>query len=701
LSSALAEVNGTPTSTTTSSAAPAATATPAQPGGPEIELLNPSGYTTPVVVSNKGDTDGAYHLVATVANANAVVNPLVEFEISGGVQPVPGSRVGDTDTWHAFWTGLPGDGDRTITAKLFGGDPAGPVPISTDSQAVTINKTRETVEMTYPLNGGGLGTFDPVGPADRGFVIDATVSADATAVDVFYSTSPPGTEPNWRRCAQQVTVSYSAAGNRRIGCTVSSTHFSSESAAVFELRGVAVVTRGTDEFDPGPPPNCTPDEFVDIGPPPLCPTIDSGDAHRVFAYDQGVSSLTLTPPSGNAETNTCRALTATAIDSQQRPVWRANVDVHASGPSDGLQFGRITGQTRDWQPADAAGSHSGTEPTHNCGGTGTPPAQAEHDTPNANDLKHIETKPAEQADGGTDTSGTFTFALRSSIQGPTNLIEVWADNNDNDVRDIEALGTASITWTGPTPSQTASATRSPSTSPSATRSPTTSASATRSPTTSSSASASGSTTRTARTISLETNRNTVKFGRGVVFSGVINSESTACEEGQVVKIQQQTVGAEGFTEVASTTSTAGGAFSISFDPAENANYRAVVDPSNSCQEAISNTRLVLVKVKVGLSASHRRMFKGGRVTFRATVAPCGNHADSDVLLMRKTGRRYKEIGRKQLNGDCLARFKPKITKDASFKARWPSQDDNHEGGSSRVRRVNAVKPPGRRNFQTR
>jgi hypothetical protein len=184
----------------------------------------------------------------------------------------------------------------------------------------------------------------------------------------------------------------------------------------------------------------------------------------------------------------------------------------------------------------------------------------------------------------------------------------------------------------------------------------------------------------------------------VIFSGVINSDAAACESGQVVKIQQQTIGAQGFTEIGTATSSSAGFYSFTFKPAENANYRAVVDPSDTCQEAISNTRLILVRVRVGLRASDSSVPKGKKVRFAVTVAPCGNHVDTDVALERRTGRRFKEIKRKGLDAECKATFKQRVKKTARFRARWPSQDDNHESGKSRARRVRVVPRVGRRNF---
>jgi hypothetical protein len=198
-------------------------------------------------------------------------------------------------------------------------------------------------------------------------------------------------------------------------------------------------------------------------------------------------------------------------------------------------------------------------------------------------------------------------------------------------------------------------------------------------------------------VTLESSRNTVVFGRTVVFSGRIDSSDTACENSQTVKIQQQTVGAAGFSDIGAATTDASGAYAFNYKPAENASYRAVVDPSNQCQEAMSSPINVLVRVRVGLKANESRVRKGAKVRLTATIAPCGNHADTDVVLERNTGRGFDEIGRKNVNENCKATFSKRVKKTSRFRARWPSQDDNHESGVSGNRRVRVTQTK-RRNF---
>jgi hypothetical protein len=663
LTSVLAAVSGSPTGTTTQTAAATEPGTPTPSAGSPIQLLNPSTYASPVTVSNKSDSDTQYHLVAWVGNLSAVSEPSVEFEIrTTGATPstvltLPGTKIGTGDTYETKWQVAEADGNYTVHATLFSGN----TQISTDSQAVTVRKSAETVEMSYPTTEGTLGVYNPPGAAPAGFVVDATASETATNVTVFYGTSPPGTEQNWRRCTTQVTVHYSNGKDKRIGCTIA------DNVQAGSITGVATVAHGRVPFNPGPPPNCSPAE-VNPGPPPTCPSIDSGDAHRVLGYEQAPASVSIAPANSSAVINNCHELTATILDNFQRPIWRAPIDVHATGPSDGLQFGRST-RTSAFQPPDQGG-HDSNEPTFNCSGTGTPPQQAEHNHPGGvNDDKHIESVPATASAGGTDNSGGFIFALRSSTAGVTG-VEAWYDGTEDDANVDEPSGGVTVNWLATTPS------------------PTRSASATATATSSASATATATATRSAspppasRTITLETSRSKLRFRQRLVLSGLVDSSQSSCESGQSVRIERAAIGGD-FQPLTTVTTGSDGSYAFEFVPEESSTYRAVVDASSSCQAASSSERTVLVRVQVKLSASDNKVQKGDRVRLKTSVAPCGNHDTTEVVLLRSVGRAFREIARKGLNRACRATFKTKVKRSSTYKVRWPSQDDNHESGTSR------------------
>ena len=657
LNSVFAAVGGTPTSTTTASDAAGSTTTPSPPSTPKIQLINPSKYESTVTVSKKHDADDTYHLVAWVAAPPS--DAAVAFKIMKGTEvkeTITGTRTcSSCDTWQANWTVTQADDTYDVVAQLTSSSvTAG--PDSSDTEAVTVDNDRPSAEITYPTNNGALGVYRPAGQA-RGFVIDVTTSSDATGVNVFYGTSPPGTEQNWRNCDVQETVFYSD-NSKRVGCTVDG------GVGTADITAVAAVTTGTVDFDPN---TCFPPD--NNGPPPTCNSVDSGDAHRVLPYDQTPASVSVVPSSSGAITGSCKELVATVLDSDSRPVWRANVDVHAVGPNDNLQFG-TNANTRPYQPPDASGTHTGTEPSNNCG-SGTAPAQGYHDAPNASDTKHVETVPADDDEGGADTSGGFRFALRSPQDGTTS-IEAWADINDNDLRDTsgtaEPQGLSALQW---------SANGSGSPPPSASPTPTATASSSPSP------------TPAARSISLNA-PSSAKYGKSVLLSGAITSAQTSCVSGQTVTIER-TIDGTSFADFGTATSDSSGAYSFTFTADSNASYRATLDATSSCSAATSETRSVLVSVDVSINPSKNRVQKGKFVSFHIHVNPCGSHAGTNVTLLRNTGRGYREVGTAKLNANCNATIQKRVRRTARYKASWPSQDDDHETGTSGSERVRATR----------
>jgi hypothetical protein len=171
-----------------------------------------------------------------------------------------------------------------------------------------------------------------------------------------------------------------------------------------------------------------------------------------------------------------------------------------------------------------------------------------------------------------------------------------------------------------------------------------------------------------------------------MLGGIVDSANTSCEGGQTVRIHRAPVGSD-FQEIGSVVTGSDGSYAFETTPAETATYRATVDGSSSCQAATSSDEVVRVRVKVTLSVSDRRVSKGDKVRLTATVAPCADHNTTEVALMRSFGKRFKEIARKDLDAHCKASFKNKVKRDSAFKAKWPSQDNDHEGNSSKERVV--------------
>ena len=473
------------------------------PTGPTIQWLNPSKYAAEEIISDKQDDDEEYHLVAWVGNRPSDATVEFEYQRTSGTP----NRVtictatlvaGTNDTYECFWD-LQGpngasDGEYFLRAILYSDQAASPSPspgeapeVDRDEETVTVDQQADTVEIEHPVNGGSLGLYDPPGPQRTGFVMDVQASEDVEEIDAFYSESPPGTEPSWQNCQEQTTVFFDD-GTQRIGCVLHD-----EDSETTNITAVAAVPVRPATPDAPPGMGCIPD----VGQT-NCPgdpeEIGSGDAHRVTStYVQRPATLTLPPPResrpGGGGNFQCEVLTAEVRDQAGRPIWRSNVDVHASGPGDQVRFGRIANRTSSFKAPDQGGHQ--TENTDTCAsspGEQASPAQGRHTNVSGPDAKHIESVQ------GTDTSGLFTFAVRSpALEGTTNVTS-WAEHDDNDDRQSgEAFDTTTITWTrqSPSPSQSSASpspsqsSASPSPSPTATTSQSASPSPSQSATTAS------------------------------------------------------------------------------------------------------------------------------------------------------------------------------------------------------------------------
>lgn len=542
---ASAQNEPSPTATETTAGGDTSPSSPTAPAGSQIQFLNPSKYAEPEYISIKPDADGWYHLVAWVSQPPS--DAVVTFEVqtgSGPARTIRDARTGSPtatragDTFEMYWDleaegqQVP-NGEHVLRALLFssGGQspasPASPSPsgatvVSSDEENVTVDRTSETVEILDPANPGRIGVYDPdndpsSGNRRPGFTMLVQTSDGADHVRAFYSTAPPGSEPSWTTCSDQVTVSYDDR-TRRIGCTIPEDQSPSEITAV-----AAVVVE--DDAGSGTPAGgiCT---------PPLCTPpsehTESGDAHRVTSvYNADPRSVVLTG-SGTGTRNACHEMTATVLDQFGRPVWRANADVHAEGPADSLQFA-VTERTSNFSPP-TQGGHTRTEPAWDCeaGSAHSSRQQAEHELP-GDDRKHIETV----ANEGTDLEGEFRFALRSTVAGPgeSTLVEAWADEDDDDVNDSDTAGattdprdpqaTRTINWVVASPSSPASPAQSsgsPSSVSPSSVSPSSASPSSVSPSSASPSSASPSPSPTVETLNCdpETDTNPVRSGHTIL-----------------------------------------------------------------------------------------------------------------------------------------------------------------------------------------
>ena len=386
---------------------------------PAIELLNPSAYNTTPELSAKDDGDGVYHFVAWVPQVPP--SPFVEFEVgvTGATSiTIEGQRVGTSDTWEAFHnlSGLP-DGANAVRAILYSGtDQFG----EGDSQAVTINNSdlapppqAETVEIMHPTNGGQLGFFKPPTGRPNALMDVRTSLGDGLQVRVLYTKSRPGIEPTWIQCGAGDVLNKIATPR----CTLEEGDSPNQVTAVAATANLA----------PSPAP-ATP------------ASDDSGDAHRVVPYEAIPSRVSIEPEALKEDVNVCLdpLMVAKAFDQQGRLLANPQIDVHAVGPTDQLQFAVISGRTDSFKPPDK-GPHS-EEDTRPCSETAADDKQGETNRVAAPDEKHIE------SDAEFRDEGQFKFSLRSDAIGGTQVI-AWADADDDDVQDpTEASGGGRIGW---------------------------------------------------------------------------------------------------------------------------------------------------------------------------------------------------------------------------------------------------------------
>lgn len=419
-----------------------ATLAPALPAraAPKIEFLNPSGYSpgATATMSDKADRDGAYHLVAWVSEVPA--NPFVEFEFTSATGfpniTIEATRVGN-DTWEAFFS-LSGIDDgqyilRAILYENFTGPGTGS-DVAIAEQNVTVDASEvpppgpaNTVEMTYPDDGGALGFFNPKGKPVN-FLVDGIASVMTDQVRVLYTTTAPGSAPAWTVCGFAQVPSDFIVGAR---CTLA------EGTGGSAVTAVAMVANET-------PAPADPSDVADA----------TGDAHRVAPYAQSPTRLTISPDTLEAEpgtTGTCPTFIANVHDQDGRPIAAANIDVHATEPDDQIQFGVIRRTTSPeagvltsgFQAPDNA--HVSKRAARNCGNEEPEEEQGDHNIPGADDPQHIEST------AGTNNQGDFTFALWSATAGPTH-VDAWADVNDDDVQQAsEVGGGARIGWGQPPP----------------------------------------------------------------------------------------------------------------------------------------------------------------------------------------------------------------------------------------------------------
>jgi hypothetical protein len=512
---------------------------------PAIEIINPhTGVALEV-----GDKGQPYHLNSWVTTVPP--SPLVEYELDvtqsvvGELPETETLNLGQaTQSGSAF--GLvwdvedsiseepdPPNTDITFTLRaiLYTGftGPGTGVEVSRDEQDITINHqgddAAETVEMTYPTNGGPLGVYIRPDGSGGNFTIDATVSAGTRFVRPYYTISEFGEDPVWKQCGgyQGVTTEDDGTKTARARCSTVAGDYA------LDVTGVALVTNDT------PSPAGSGQAQAQFN--------DASDAHAVAPYFQLASTVVVDPVStsnaafgGNG--TPCVQYVATVEDDQGRPIGNMNLDVAAQGPSDQLKFDAYSGSgavSSASQPPDKA--HPGSpENAVACDGTGGSRngafgQQGDHNVPGGSDVKHIESV------GGTNASGRFEFALVADRAGETQ-VTVYADEDDDDKRcSQEKSADAAIGWGQGAPGTTGVSTETdscPVGTPSPTPTPTDSGSPTESP--------SNGTTSPPPEKEKHSREVTIKFAHGsLIVSGKLSVDdgTNKCRQNVSVQVQRR------------------------------------------------------------------------------------------------------------------------------------------------------------------
>ena len=400
-------------------------------GAPTIEFLNPSSFanagSADIIVSDRQPTrpsngTNTYRLSAWVGNAPA--DSGVEFELlSAGVSLDTFdsiTQVGQA-TFEHRWNipdTLP-DGPYTMRATLFENNEA----VASVDQSITVVRLADRAELLYPTTdpassfpgGGGFGTFHPLGPelvdgeTERPLPVgnlDATHTKQAefgsgtTRVRAFYTTSAPGTVPEWIVCGTEKTNGHpvpSSAAHNGVRCTLNSV------ADQTKVTAVAVLANSSPgDYDPA--------------------ANQAGDVVRVLnSYAQVPVSFDIVSGDGevlNEMANgsfPCHTVTVRLADQAAREIVAANIDVHGTGPTDKLRFDTGFAPAAGVKEADR--HHILHEPGFDCFGENDPLGglQSEHQLLGQPDMKHIEADPT-----GTDDTGEWGFSFKVPADQATN-----------------------------------------------------------------------------------------------------------------------------------------------------------------------------------------------------------------------------------------------------------------------------------------
>ena len=168
-----------------------------------------------------------------------------------------------------------------------------------------------------------------------------------------------------------------------------------------------------------------------------------------------------------------------------------------------------------------------------------------------------------------------------------------------------------------------------------------------------------------------------------MLSGQISSSDPSCDDaGEVVQIQRRLHDETQYYDFESANTDADGRFVLAIDADENAEYVAVAAGHDQCAAATSDPVTVLVRARVSIRANDKTPRRGSTVRINGTVGP--NHEGSEVHLQRlRRGGGWETVlgDRLERRSRFLFEFEATGPKTQLYRARWPSQDDDHEAGN--------------------
>lgn len=372
-------------------------------GDAAVSWVNPSPYgSAGTNVANTRDVDEAFHLVSRVSSVNPVA---VEFFYRSGTDPLvkiaDATRVGQTDTYEAYWPVDVADGSYTLVARIRDTSITAEQTVTVRNEDDPIDPTTtafETLEITAPLN-GDRATFV------RGRLpIRGVASAGAEGVVLYYTKSGAITTPGsgaWTQCGTSTLPAGSAPKEFTLECTLSGADQPSL------VTGVAAVAY-----------NCFGGE-CDVDQ-----SNNSGDAHRVIGVEAN-PILGMEPAEAAAVVDTCQKFVVTLTDQTGQPIPGQNLDAHLVGPGGGGNFCAPEDGTGTGRRAPNEGGHLSD---------GDETDEGYHDEGGSR-IRHTETE--------STGNGRFIFGIESALAGDSQ-VTVWLDVNDNDVQDQGEVNDISV-----------------------------------------------------------------------------------------------------------------------------------------------------------------------------------------------------------------------------------------------------------------